>query len=331
MTRSRDIADQQKNLGGAVAPFVAGKNFAINGGFDIFQRGSYSTSTPGYSLDRWYAFNSGATTTVTQQTTGVPVGSQYCARIAYGGTAVCNFWQYLETANVKALQGKTVTLSAKFRRNASFNANYILALYKSSTVNAGPAASWASVGSVTATNAAMPTGTTSSDWLTVSTTLTIPADGTAEGLSIVCFENANQTTGAYVEIAQVQLEIGNVQTPFARAGGSIGGELALCQRYYQTLQGSQYYDIGLAAAIETTQTATYLNIPTMRVSPTCSFSGTLYVYMNGVITYPSAYSVGPTSQNGVYLFTTVSGLTRGQTGRITGHTTPFNLQMSSEL
>jgi len=43
MTRARDVADTQDNTGGAVAPVVSGKNFAINGGFDIAQRGTSFT------------------------------------------------------------------------------------------------------------------------------------------------------------------------------------------------------------------------------------------------------------------------------------------------
>jgi hypothetical protein len=37
MTRSRDVADTQDNLGGAVAPYVAGKNKIINGDFFVNQ------------------------------------------------------------------------------------------------------------------------------------------------------------------------------------------------------------------------------------------------------------------------------------------------------
>ena len=46
MTRARDVADNQENLGGGVPPFVAGKNKIINGDFGIWQRGT-SFTNPG--------------------------------------------------------------------------------------------------------------------------------------------------------------------------------------------------------------------------------------------------------------------------------------------
>jgi hypothetical protein len=211
---------------------IAGQNYCINGNFDIFQRTSFTSSSAGYCLDRWYAWSGGASMTVTQQTSGAPLGSKYYMRVAYNALNVCNMWQFIEHDNVKMLQGKTVTLSAKIRRNSAFTPNYVLGLYKATTANAGTSATWSQVGAVGAANVNIPTGTSANDWFTFSTTVTVPADGTAEGLAIVLFENAAGPSGAYIEISQVKLEIGSSITPITRAGGTIAGELAACQRYY---------------------------------------------------------------------------------------------------
>jgi hypothetical protein len=274
MTRSRDVADTQDNLGGAVTPFVAGKNFVINGGFDIFQRGSLSTTSGGYGLDRWYqeSSGSGAAVTMTQQTTGVPSGSRYCARITTPNLPSAGYGnqsQFIETSNVAGLWGKTVTLSIKLRRNAAFAGTLTVSLAKSATVDAGNGATWTTLSSQTVTNAQLPTGTTSADWYTVSFTTSVPSDGTANGLRL-SIQQSQVESSAYWEMAQAQLEIGSAATPFARAGGSIGGELALCQRYfwqafsnlsYASIAPTNYDNSGVALAT--------MQFPvTMRVAPT---------------------------------------------------------------
>jgi hypothetical protein len=247
---------------------VAGKNFVINGGFDVYQRGSFSSSSSGYTLDRWQVISSGGTATVTQQSSGGPVGSSNHFRLAYTSTGIWNIWQYIESSNVKMLQGRTVTLTAKIRKNATFSSNYIMGIYKSSTANGGSSASWSQVGSSSAINANIPTGTTSSDWLTLTTTLSIPSDGTAEGLAVVFFENAANLNGSYIEISQVQLEIGSIATPFSRSGGDIQGELAKCQRYFYRIPFSGNQGISFTFAGNGTMGTSFQFPVHMRANPT---------------------------------------------------------------
>ena len=246
MSRVRDIANILSGGSSAIATdaeipsYIAGKNFVINGGFDVYQRASFSSSSSGYTLDRWQVINSGGSATVTQQSSGTPLGSSNHFRLTYTSTGIWNIWQFIESSNVKMLQDRTVTLTAKIRRNATFSSNYVMGIYKSTTANAGSSASWSQVGSTSAINANIPTGTTSSDWITLTTTLAIPSDGTAEGLAVVFFENAANLNGSYIEISQVQLEIGSVSTPFSRAGGTVAGELLICKRYYENSYPTGY-------------------------------------------------------------------------------------------
>jgi hypothetical protein len=154
-------------------------------------------------------------------------------RTAYGAaSSYSSKGQILETSTSAKLWGKTVTGSIKLRRNASFATTLKLTIQKSATVDASSAATWSDIGSATAANASLPTGTTSADWYSLSATVAIPNDGTANSIRFLISEGAAGASGAYWEMAQAQLEAGSVVTPFQTASGSIGGELALCQRYY---------------------------------------------------------------------------------------------------
>lgn len=324
--------------------YLAGKNFIINGGFDFFQRGSLSTTSGGYGLDRWYQVSSGsgAAVTMTQQTTGVPNGSRYCARVTTAASAgYGNLYQWIETANVAGLWGKTVNVSLKLRRNSAFAGTLSVSLAKSATVDAGNGATWTTLASQTVTNAQLPTGTTSADWYTVSFTASVPNDGTANGLQL-SIQQSQVETSAYWEIAQVQLEAGPVATQFARAGGTIAGELAACQRYYWRANsaGAAYTIFALGYTDNTTSALIMAPVPSyMRVFPTSiDYANLAFQEAQGGIFTFTGISLnggsGATAPNNNIQFqiTGASGMTTGRPGRLLSNgVTNGHLGFSAEL
>ena len=247
MTRARDVADTQDNLGGAVAPFVAGKNGVINGGFDIWQRG---TSLPGglfknYTADRWVLFRNATTISrqSTSDTTNLPF-IQYCARVqrdsGTSGTSGIEFQYSVATADAIPYAGKVVTLSFYARKGANFSTTSSvlqMALYSGTGTDQALIDGYTGSTVVASANPVLTT-----TWQRFSVTGTVAT--TATELAIAFNFTPTGTAGAadYFEVTGVQLEIGSVATPFARAGGSIGGELALCQRYYQQPTTGVYWN-----------------------------------------------------------------------------------------
>ena len=275
MSRAQLTSTVEQNTGGAVPPIVAGKNIVINGGFDIWQRGTSSSSGGYVTADRWFA--TGGSFTVSRQTTGAPNGSQYCLRVAYtGASSACNMQQYIETSNVSQFWGKTVTASILARRNSGFSSDLNLRIDKSATVDAGSGATWTTLANVGVTAATLPTGTTSADWYKLSVTFTVPNDATANSLRIYSAESSAGTTGNYYEIGQCQLEIGSVATPFSRAGGTLSGELQACQRYYQVV-GAGFSGFNESASYMAF--AGTLAVP-MRTTPTLGLSSTALSWFN---------------------------------------------------
>ena len=241
------VADSSTSTGlryqGSMA---AGKNFIINGGMDIWQRGTSIalTSANTYCVDRFIASaNTSGAATVSRQVTGDTTNLpfvQYCARFQRNSgntaTGIHYFNQPIETINSIPLAGKTVTVSFYARAGANFSSsgNVLTATLISGTgTDQSYLVAWTGTATVATTNATLTTtwqrfqftGTVA----TTATELTLPFQYTPTG-----------TAGAndYYEVTGVQLEVGSIATQFSRAGATIQGELAACQRYYQRFSGS---------------------------------------------------------------------------------------------
>jgi hypothetical protein len=286
------VADSATATGLNYKPLdAAGKNAIINGGMDIWQRGTSFLSTGGnaYTADRW-AIGASGLADVTQTTALVTPNSQYMMLATAVGTTQIFMRQVVETSNAIRFAGKTVTLSA-YAAGLTTTTNLKLDLQYSTSVNTAVGGSWTSITATSGSN------------LTLSGTVTrfsgvfaIPS--TAKTLRLNIHNNAATiTAGQGIYLGDVQLELGSVATEFSRAGGTIQGELAACQRYFQKSYGQ-----GVAPATATstnglvfinnaaqnvanTDKYGYIKLPVvMRAAPTV----TTYSYTSGTATAASA-------------------------------------------
>ena len=262
-----DLAGTVNLLQYSAFPIMAGKNAIINGGMDIWQRGTNSFSiaatTAQYTTDRWTCYF-GGTGTITQETSVIPSNSKYALRMTATATSVGNIiYQIIETNNVLPYAGKAITLSFQLAGTVGISLNATLAYSTSvddSLFNVSTSIALTTVTSPTLSNSLQ----------TYVFTGTIPS--TAKTLRVGIGTGAVVNTN-YLVIANVQLELGSTATTFSRAGGSIGGELALCQRYYYQIGGTSANLQDAGNGHYYTTTAAYITTifpVTMRTSPTCA-------------------------------------------------------------
>jgi hypothetical protein len=257
----------------------AGKNGCINGGQDIWQRGtSIATGTSNvYTSDRWQAGRSGATAlTVSRQatsdTTNLP-SLQYCARVQRDSgntqTDLVKFYQSWENVNSTPYVGKAVTFSFYARRGANFSAtsNYLEAYLLSGT---GTNENMFSGFTGQATVGGSATNALTTTWQRFTFTGTVSSSATQLGIRFYYAPTGTASTNDYFEVTGVQVELGSVATTFSRAGGTIQGELAACQRYYwRTSSTNAYSPHGQGGFVNSVAVNIYLVHPVpMRVSPT---------------------------------------------------------------
>jgi hypothetical protein len=202
-----------------------------------------------------------ASTTFSQETTVVPTGSRYSLKALTSGTTTVQFRQAIETMNAIGLAGKTVTLSGEYQ--ASSTTTILTKLFYSTSVDVAVGGSWTEI---TATSGGSVSAVTGS-FTKSSSVFAVPS--TAKSL-MVLFDTGSVSTGLSLYYANIQLEIGTQSSPFTRAGGTIQGELAACQRYYYRLNSSAASNrLGLGQCRSTTEAILSTTFPvTMRVAPT---------------------------------------------------------------
>lgn len=229
--------------------YAAGKNKILNGDFNINQRAfSSTTSSAVFLFDRWKSASSGGTTTWSAQTFtpgAAPVagyeGKNYFRIVT---TSQANASDYAgineRIEGVRTLAGETATVSFWARANSGTP--------KIGTTFLQVFGSGGSPSSVVVVNGQ--SATISTSWARYSFTFSVPSIsgktiGTAndDSLQFEIFVSAGSdfatrsgTVGIQnntFEIWGVQVEQGSVATGFQTATGTLAGELAACQRYYQ--------------------------------------------------------------------------------------------------
>ena len=220
-------------VSGLIAPPV--QNFLINGGFDFNQRfgtGNH-TATNTYGLDRWWMQHNHTTVAISKQDITLEYANvRSCMRLyntTRGAGSYLYVMQPIETSNVIPLLGKTITYSLSARRSSGLASGTLFIEIDGHTGTDTAVATLASAGTLIA-KTTIANADLSTTWKKYSITMVIPTGYKTIGC-VIGFAGS-PTDGQYIDVKEVMLNIGTSAAPFQRAGGTIGGELALCQRYY---------------------------------------------------------------------------------------------------
>ena len=235
------------------------KNLIINGGFDVWQRGtSHAAGTAGgitYTTDRWWRYGGGSGTL--EKSTDAPSG--FANSFYVNSTGALSIGTTVELPRLGYFPQQVMTFSMYVKgsftgdivfnfRNVSGSGTDQVAI--STQSQAGFYSEWTRLS------------------FTVDTTgITPHANNTAL--------NIEMGVQAGCRITGVQLELGSVATDFEHR--SYGEELALCQRYYEQLGfAATYVTFGVGAG----KTSTHMQVVVpyrvqKRGTPSIAFEGSV--------------------------------------------------------
>jgi len=247
------VADATAFIQNAVdylSPFNGFRNAVINGDFRINQRGwSSSTASATYGFDRWKAFNSGGTVTMSSQsfTVGSPAATGYEAekfvRLVSASQSASGDYAVLQQPVEDARTFANATITISFWAKASSGTPKV-AVEVAQVFGTGgsPSADVNTLGGQV---------TLSTSWARYSVTMSVPSISgktfgssvNSSSLNVNLWTSAGSTFNSRLnsigiqnntfDFWGVQVERGSYATPFEQR--PIGTELALCQRYYETV------------------------------------------------------------------------------------------------
>ena len=275
------------------------RNILYNGSFTVWQRGtSFTTPAPdAYSADRWQQGAEFGSIDVSRST-DAPDGFGYSLRIdvnstgnpASSGQQVV-FQQKIEAQDLQAAgfgstgaNALTMTFWVKCAITGTFpvwfyrpdNARHFAAHY---TINAVDTWEKKTISIPADTSGAVPMdngeGLRVRFALDSDTLYTGGIPSAWEALSNNRYGSMTttfmETATNYIQFTGVQLEVGTVATPFEHR--SYGEELALCQRYYQEIQGPGGTRIALGFVFSSTQVRCIHDLRvTMRTAPSIKYA-----------------------------------------------------------
>ena len=260
MSKARGLAD----LGNVYDDgALSNRNLIINGAMQVAQRGTNINVTGGrlYGLDRWCSVGANTAETMSmQQVQNTSYNLDFTHYMKHTKSTTDGCWIYQRLEDVKRFSGKTLTLSY-----------YAWVDSGSTTVTSG---SWGRFNGVDEnvsgyggnTITVTPTPTKFVHTFTFADILS------TAGSSSDFFElNWYRNTASNLNLANVQLEVGDTATPFEHR--SYGQELALAQRFYQKSNKDGYYQLPSSSGGQIQRQ--YLRFsPTMRTAPTMTTTKT---------------------------------------------------------
>ena len=331
--------------------YTSGKNFVINGNANIAQRGtSFAGLSTGetYTVDRFAARLNNLGTWTLSQDTDAPDGFKTSLKCLvttadavpdaadFGVLRYKMEGQALQSLMKGSASAKTTTLSFWVKSNivGNFVANLndinntrsIRFLYSTAAANTWEKKTITFVGDVT--GGTIPNNSSAGMWIewwlgsgsnNSSGTLNTSWAVTVGANQAVGQTNVAAAVNNYFMITGVQWEIGATATAFQLATGTIQGELAACQRYYQAMTPTAtFQDLIAGSSADSTSFCRYpYKFPVqMRVAPTLGTTGTASDYANltatGAQTASAVPSISGSRVDGCRIDLNSGGITIGQ-------------------
>ena len=296
------------------------RNLLINGGFDVWQRGTTFTTPSAnyYAADRWQIYRASTSLTTTTRESfnvgqgEVPGNPTHFLRLSNVPDADSTWMEIAQhVEDVTQFSDKWVTLSFWMKANKpQENNDDYWGFYHNFGTGGSPSGSM--LAGIT------PNFDIHTQWSYYEFPVYLPdiqgktlgTDGVnTSSMKMHLLRGSTVAADTYYDIANVQLELGRGATPFENR--SYGEELALCQRYYQQIGPASSSARVLFGAGNGTARIRGMQqlVPEMRVAPTVahntsSESPSFYSFAGGAPSYTSVNGVSSTTKNFTWDFNT---------------------------